>query len=129
MESLHPTLGEVVGASKRMAQRAVDIGSNRLELLIVELQEERDRLLLIIIMALGAAALALLAGFAFTLTIMLLLWERSPGVAMAILTVTYAAGAGFLVWKVVQLQRSWDMFGSSLEQFRKDRECLTQNLH
>ena len=129
MESPHPTVGEVVGASKRMAQRVVDIGSNRLELLIVELHEERDRLLLTVIMTLGAAALALLAGFAFTLAIMVLLWERSPGAAMAILTVLYAVGAAFLFWKVVQLQRTWEMFGSSLDQLRKDRECLTQNLH
>jgi uncharacterized membrane protein YqjE len=127
MESPRPTLGEVMGASKRMAQRAVDIGSNRLELLIVELHEERDRLLLTIIMALGAAALALLAGFAFTLAIMVLLWDRSPGVAMAILTVLYAAGAAFLVWKVLQVQRTWEMFASSLDQLRKDREALTQN--
>ena len=129
MESPHPTLGEVVGASKRMAQRAVEIGSNRLELLIVELHEERDRLLLTVILTLGAATLALLAGFAFTLAIMVLLWERSPGAAMAILTVLYAAGAAFLFWRVVQLQRTWEMFGSSLDQLRKDRECLTQNLH
>ena len=129
MESPHPTVGEVVGASKRMAQRVVDIGSNRLELLIVELHEERDRLLLTVIMTLGAAALALLAGFAFTLAIMVLLWERSPGAAMAILTVLYAAGAAFLFWKVVQLQRTWEMFGSSLDQLRKDRECLTRNLN
>jgi len=129
MESPHPTLGDVVGASKRMAQRAVEIGSNRLELLIVELHEERDRLLLTVILTLGAATLALLAGFAFTLAIMVLLWERSPGAAMAILTVLYAGGAAFLFWRVVQLQRTWDMFRSSLDQLRKDRECLTQNLH
>ena len=128
MESPHPTLGEVVGASKRMAQRAVDIGSNRLELLIVELHEERDRLLLSVILALGAAALGLLAGFAFTLAIMVLLWDRSPGAAMAILTALYAAGASFLIWKVVRLQRTWDMFAASLDQLRKDREALTQNL-
>ena len=124
MESPRPTLGEVVGASKRMAQRAVDIGSNRLELLIVELHEERDRLLLTLILALGAAALALLAGIAFTLAIMVLLWDRSPGAAMGILTVLYAAGAAFLYSRVVQLQRTWDMFGASLDQLRKDRECL-----
>jgi uncharacterized membrane protein YqjE len=40
------------------------IGENRFELLMVEVQEERERLLHAIVLALGAAALGLLAGMA-----------------------------------------------------------------
>jgi uncharacterized membrane protein YqjE len=129
MESSRPTLVELAGASKRVVQRTLDMGANRLELLIVELHEERERLLLTVIMVLAAAALALLAGIAFTLAIMVLLWDRSPVTALAILTALYAAGAAFFYTKVLRLQRTCEMFTATLDQLRKDRECLANSLH
>jgi uncharacterized membrane protein YqjE len=128
VELSRPTLVELVGASKRVAQRTLDISSNRLELLIVELQEERERLFATVLLTLVAAGLALLAGIAFTLGITVLLWEHSPGATLAVLTAVYAAGAALLYAKVVRLQRACDMFAATLEQLRKDRECLARNL-
>jgi len=128
MDESRPTLVELVGASRRAAQRTLDIGANRLELLIVELHEERERLMLTLIFALGAAALALLAGFAFTLGIMVLLWDKSPALAMGVLMVLYGAGAVYLYARVVRLQRNCEMFTATLDQLRKDRECLAPNL-
>lgn len=128
MEESRPTLVELVGASRRAAQRTLDIGANRLELLIVELHEERERLVLTLIFALSAAALALLAGFAFTLGVMVLLWDKSPAVAMGILMALYGSGAAYLYFRVVRLQRNYEMFTATLDQLRKDRECLAPNL-
>lgn len=128
MESPRPTLGELVGASKRVAQRTLDIGSNRVELLLVELQEERQRLLVTALLAMGASAFILLAGIAFTLGIMVLVWDHSPVAALAVLAALYAAGAAFLYAKVVRMQRDCEMFTASLNQLRKDRECLANNL-
>lgn len=128
MDESRPTLVELVGASRRAAQRTLDIGANRLELLIVELQEERDRLVLTVVMALGAATLALLAGIAFTLGVMVLLWEHSPALAMGVLMLLYGAGAAYLYLRVMRLQRNCEMFAATLEQLRKDRECLAPTL-
>ena len=54
------------GASSRhrgvFARRLLTIGENRLEWLIVEAQEERERLLRAILLAFGGLALGLLAG-------------------------------------------------------------------
>lgn len=128
MDESGPTLVEFVGASKRAAQRTLDIGANRLELLLVELHEERERLVLTLIFSLAGAALALLAGFAFTLGIMVLFWEKSPAVAMGVLMALYGAGAAIFYARVRQLQRNCEMFTATLEQLRKDRECLAPNL-
>ena len=128
MESLRPTLVEVVSASKRAAQRSLDMGANRLELLIVELQEERERFLVAVLLIMGVAAVALLAGIAFTLGVMVLLWDHSPVTALAILMAFYAAGAALLYAKLARLQRTCEMFTSTLDQLRKDRECLANNL-
>jgi uncharacterized membrane protein YqjE len=128
MDQPRPTLVELADASKRVAQRTLDIGANRLELLIVELHEERERLLQSIQLALGAAALALLAGVALTLGIMVLLWDHSPVVALAILTALYGSGAAFLYARFNGLQRDCQMFTATLDQLRKDRDCLAHNL-
>ena len=94
----------------------------------MELHEERERFVLTLIFALGAAVLALLAGIAFTLGVMALLWDKSPATAMGVLMVLYGAGAAYLYTRVVRLQRNCEMFTATLDQLRKDRECLASNL-
>jgi len=130
MES-HPTIEsvhELVEATQRVAQRSLDVGANRLELLMVELQEERDRLLRSLHLALGAAAFGLLAGFAFTFAIVVTFWDRGAVFALFGLTGLYAGAAVFLGLRIIKWQRDWPMFGATLDQLRKDRECLAHHL-
>jgi uncharacterized membrane protein YqjE len=74
MESSASSVEQLVETLKRFARRLLIIGENRFELLIVEVQEERERLLRAILLALGVAAFALLAATALTATIAVLLW-------------------------------------------------------
>ncbi len=85
MEPPPSNAGQLVETSKRFARRLLTIGENRFELLMVEVQEERERLLRAILLALGVAAFGLLAGVALTGAIVVLFWEVSPvgGVAGA----------------------------------------------
>ena len=53
-----------LAASKLLARRRLAIRENRLELLTVEVQEERERLLRARLLTLGAAAFSLLASMA-----------------------------------------------------------------
>ena len=78
MEPSPTNAGQLVETSKRFARRLLTIGENRIELLMVEVQEERQRLLYAILLALGVAAFGLLAGVALTGAIVVLLWELSP---------------------------------------------------
>jgi ElaB/YqjD/DUF883 family membrane-anchored ribosome-binding protein len=72
--------------SKTFVRRLVTIGENRLELLAVEVQEERERLLHAFLLALGVAAFGLLAGLTLTAAIVVLLWAWSPVAVLLILT-------------------------------------------
>jgi uncharacterized membrane protein YqjE len=128
MDQADTPLTTLASASKRVAQRSLDIGANRLELLIVEVQEERERLLHAIQLALGAAAFALLAGIALTLGIVLLLWERSPLAALIALTALYSAVAFLFHTRLTRLQHNWQMFPATLDQLRKDCEWLSHRL-
>ena len=53
---------QLAGASKQLGYRGLAIGLTRIELLMVELEEERQRLLHAIHLALVAALFSLLAG-------------------------------------------------------------------
>ena len=128
MDRAAPTFTEVASASRRVAHRALDVGANRIELLIVELQEERARLFQSFQLLLGVAMLGLLAGVAFTLGVMVLLWDRSPLAGMVVLTVVYGVAAGLLYQRFAGLQRDCRMFDATLDQLRKDRECLATHL-
>jgi uncharacterized membrane protein YqjE len=114
----------VTGAGKRLAQRLLMIGQNRLQLLVVELQEERDRMLLAIVLALAAAVFGLLAAVAFTVAVAVVFWNHSPVLAMAALTVVYVLAALVFYWRLVQLQKTWYTLQATLEQLKKDREWL-----
>ena len=111
-------------ATKRIAQRVFVIFENRLQLLMMEAQEERERALLAIWLALGAAAFGLLAGVAITVVIAVALWDHSPVIALLVLTALYTIAAVFFYRRLVRLQRDWQTLPGTLEQLKKDRECL-----
>jgi uncharacterized membrane protein YqjE len=124
MEASNPSFRQLAATSKDLAQRLLTIGENRLELLAVELQEERQRLLHALLLALGVAAFGLLAGMTLTAAVVFLLPACPPGAVLLTLTGLYGAAGGFLYWRLRGLLRGWELLSASLDQLRKDRACL-----
>jgi uncharacterized membrane protein YqjE len=108
----------------RLAQRALDVGENRLELLVVEVQEARERFLHALLLSVGWAALSLLVGG--TLVAMVAVaFEGLPALfALSGLAMVYSGGAAFFYLRLRRNRREWKVFSTTLEQLRKDRECL-----
>ena len=128
MEESKASLRQLAANSKHFARRLLTIGENRLELLTVEVQEERERLLHAFLLALGVAAFGLLAGVTLTAAIVVLLWAWSPVAVLLLLTALYGA-AGICLWRrLTGLLRDWQTLSASLDQLRKDRECLEKIL-
>ena len=125
-EQPEASLGDLLGASRRVAQRTLDIGANRVELLMVEVQEERERLLRSLHLALAAAAFGVLAGFALTFALAVLLWDHGAVTALFAMAAICTGVALYLRFLGLGLQREHPMFGATLEQLRKDRECLSE---
>jgi len=112
------------GVSMQFARRLLSIAENRLELLLVEVQEERVRLLRAILLALGVAACGLLAVLTLTALIVLLFWSFSPLALLLTLTALYGLAAATLYWRLTVLLRAWESLPATLDQLRKDRACL-----
>ncbi len=124
MEQATVNLSELAASSKRFAGRLITTGENRLELLMVEVQEERERLLHAMLLALGVAALGLLGAMTLTAALVILLWSFSPVAVLVALTGLYAAFAFYLHRRLAVLMHDWKSFPATIDQLRKDRECL-----
>ena len=127
MEESNVGLRQLAAASINFARRLLTIGDNRIELLTVEVQEERERLLQAFFLALAVAALSLLAGMALTAAIVVLLWAW-PVAALLPLALLYAAAGVCLCRRLARLLRDWQTLPASLDQLRKDRACLEKIL-
>ena len=128
MDQPTPSPGRVSSTTKTLARRLLTIGGNRLELLAVEVQEERERLLQILLLALSMAGFGLMATMTLTAVVVLAFWSCSPLAVLLILSVAYGMVATFFCLKINRLTGQWESFPATLDQIRKDRECLEKTL-
>lgn len=124
MDAPTSDLQQLATTSRRVAQRLLTIGENRLVLLTVEMQEERERLLHVALIALAMAVFGLLGGMTLTAAAVVLLWPHAPGTALLGLTIIYGVVAICLWRRAAALLRDWQTFPASLDQLRKDRETM-----
>ena len=127
METSEASPGPFAAASKHFARRLLTIGENRLELLMLEMQEQRERFLRGILLALGVATLGLLAAVTLTAALVLLL-PVSPAILLLLMAALYGGTAALFYKRLLVLIRDWENFPATLDQLRKDHACLEQSL-
>ncbi len=88
------TSGGLVHSLRRLLETSLCIIKNRLELLAVELQEEKGRLVAVLAWAAAAIFCSVIAIIMVTLTIVYLFWEEARIFVLAGFSVLYLAGAG-----------------------------------
>ena len=128
MDAFAFDLQQLTTTSQHVVQRLLVIGENRLSLLMVEIQEERQRLMQVFLITLGIAVFGLLSGMCVSALMVVLFWSYSPVLALGGLTVLYGIFAFWLCLRVSKTMREWRTFPDSLEQLRKDRVCLIEAL-
>lgn len=116
--------GNLAAVPRNMARRLFVIFENRLHLLLLELEEERERILLALWLSMAAAVLGLLAALTVTALIVIALWNYSHVIALAILAALYLGGVFICLASLGRLLRSWQTLPGTLDQLRKDRDCL-----
>jgi uncharacterized membrane protein YqjE len=128
METASVSFKQLGATSKHIARRLLSIGENRLELLTLEVQQEREHLLHACLLALGVVAFGLLAGIALTGVVVVVFWDFSPVAALLTLTGLYGAAAVVLYRRLTGWLRDWQTLSATLDQLRKDRACLEKAL-
>ena len=129
MNSPTGNLASLMGAAKRLLGRVPALVERRLELLMVEVQEEREQLLHAIMLMLGLATFALLAGITLTVGVVVLCRAHSPVMAVLLLLAFYTGGAAWMYARLKRLRAHWETFPATRDQLRKDAECVDNLLH
>lgn len=127
---MHDTNGEERGffdSSKRLLRTVAAIAQNRVELLFVELQEERTRLVELLLLAAGAVACALMALLMISFTLVVVFWDEHRVAVLVCLSVVYLAAAAIGFWKLNGRLRNWQAFSDTLAEFKKD--CTWSDQH
>ena len=129
MNSTSNHAGQLVEAAKRLGQRLLETGENRLELLLVEAQEERVHLVHAILLILGVGVFGLLAAATLTAAMVLCLWEYSRAAALLAVTGMYAGVSLWLGWRLRRFLNEWRHFSATIDQLREDRACLEKHFN
>jgi uncharacterized membrane protein YqjE len=128
MESADSQAEPILATANRLLRGLVEFGGNRLELLLMEVREERVRCLHAVLLTIGVTVFGLLFGMVLTGAIVVLFWDRSPMATLLALAGLYGTMAAALYRRLEGLLRDWQHLPATLEQLRKDRACLEDHL-
>lgn len=125
METRAPGSSGLLGNLRGFADGLIGSAHDRLELLAVELHEEKHRLIQIFIWISAIVFLAMLAMVFVSMVLVVLLWETSR------VAVVCSLAGGYVVAFIVAvigfrryLKRQPKPFAATLSELREDRECI-----
>jgi len=109
----------------RIVRSLTALAQNRFELFTVELQEEKLRLLKMLVWLVLAATLGVAGVLVAITTLAFWLWASVGYVGLIGLSVATLTVAGGILWTVRRrLQTGPPPFAQTVDEFRKDTECL-----
>lgn len=115
--------GGLLATGRRILRLIGSLAHSRLDLILVELKEERIRVVDALLFAVLGVVCAVMALVLFTFTLVVIFWDHGV-LVLVVLTLVYggAASAAFLTLR--DRLRRWETLSATLEQFKKDLACL-----
>jgi uncharacterized membrane protein YqjE len=110
----------------RLLKTVLAIGQNRLELLLVELQEERWRFFDALLLAGVVLILMLTTLLTATVTIAFLCVRADRLDLLVALILLYLAGTIISLWRLRIQLKKWVPFSATLGELKKDKACLDE---
>jgi uncharacterized membrane protein YqjE len=125
MDTRGPGASGLLGSLRGLADGLIGSAHDRLELLAIELHEEKHRLIQIFIWISAIVFLAMLAMVFASMAIVVLFWETARVAVVCSLAGIYIAAlvATALGFKRY-LKRQPKPFAATLSELREDRECI-----
>ncbi|HTV39526.1 MAG TPA: phage holin family protein [Candidatus Sulfotelmatobacter sp.] len=120
-EAVPPSLPETL---RRIGAAALAIFQNRLELLVVELHEDRIRLFEALLLLVAIVALGLLTLMLAVAGVIALVWHHFGVPGLFILSGIGLLATLLVCWRLHLRLKDWPLLPGTMEQLKKDRECL-----
>jgi uncharacterized membrane protein YqjE len=111
-------------APRRLGATFLTILHNRLELLVVELQEERVRILEAMLFVAVIATLAFFTLAAVTTAVIILTWNKFGVDGLFVIGGLGLAGTLLVFWRLWVRLKNWAFLPGTLAELKKDLECL-----
>ena len=116
----------IIASLRRMCDTALKAVYDRVELVSIEAQEEKERLVHLFVFAAIVVFLGSMAVLMLTFTVVYLAHESVRGPLLIVITILYLAGA---VWGYLALRKKLAsaprLFNDTLSELKKDRDWLS----
>jgi uncharacterized membrane protein YqjE len=120
-QSQHDTQGPL----RRIVSSVFAIFETRLELIGIELAEEKERLIGVLFLGLAAMMLTMMSLITLTVLIAIAFWDTYRWQSLAAITVAYALVAVLCAVRArAGLINATNVFDSTLAEFKKDRDTF-----
>jgi uncharacterized membrane protein YqjE len=126
MEEPEQSTPGIFASLGRLLRTVIVIAQNRLELLLVEAQEERWRFFNALLLAGVVLILALMTLMAATITIVVVCVEADRLDLVVALVLLYLAGTIFSLLRLRARLKKWAPFSATLAELKKDKACLDE---
>lgn len=110
----------------RLLKTVLAIAQNRLELLLVELREERWRFFDALLLAGTVLILALLTLMTATIAIVVVCVKADRLDLVVGLVLVYLVATFLSVWRLRTHLKNWAPFSATLTELKKDKACLDE---
>jgi uncharacterized membrane protein YqjE len=114
----------VLASLGRLLKTALAIAQNRLELLLVEVQEARWRFFDALLLTGVVLILALMTLMTATVTIVVVCVQAERLDVVVALALLYLAGTIFAFWRLHARLKNWALFSTTRAELKKDKTCL-----
>jgi len=109
---------------RRLGATLVAVLENRLELLVVELQEERIRLINTVLLVAIVVALGLFTLTTAAIAVLIVVWNEYGVLGLFVASGIGLLGTVFSYWQLGLRLKNWPLLSGSLAELRKDCEWL-----
>ena len=116
--------GGIISSITRALKTLRDVGANRIELFLLEVQEERMRLFDALFLIAAGIVCVTMTLVLVTFTIIVIFWDTHRLLVLALLTVVYAGTALAVLVKLRSNLQRWRTFSATLDELKKDRACF-----
>jgi uncharacterized membrane protein YqjE len=124
MDEAQHESGGLFATGKRILRMLYSLAQTRMELFLVELQEERIRLFDALLLMGACLVCAFMALALLTATVIVIFWEQHRILVLVLLTLAYGAAAVWSFWRLRRRLEEWQSFSATTAQFKKDQACL-----
>ncbi|MCU0784203.1 MAG: phage holin family protein [Verrucomicrobia bacterium] len=114
----------VLDTLRRLGTTVLAIFQNRLELLVVELQEERIRLFNALLLTAAIVALGFFTLAMAALALVIVVWNQFGVKGLLLMSALGLISTLLSYWRLRVRLKNWPLLSGTLAELKKDRECL-----